>query len=237
MRTGFAVAACILTLAAPASSQDVTGTWDATFNTPNGSRPATLILKKDGEELGGTISGGQGETPIQGTQKGTALSLSFTVQTQNGPMLITMSGTQTGDELTGSADYGGNGQGEWAAKRAATSAPAKPAGQAKPSEEAKSPVDVSGPWALQVDTGSFTATPTVTFKQEGEKLTGQYVGQLGESSVTGTIKDREITWSVDLTFEGNKIRLVYTGTVDKDAMKGTVTLGDMGEGTFTGKRK
>ena len=31
--------------------------------------------------------------------------------------------------------------------------------------------------------------------------------------------------------------VTYTGTVEKDTMKGKVTLGDAAEGTFTGKKK
>ena len=31
--------------------------------------------------------------------------------------------------------------------------------------------------------------------------------------------------------------MTYTGTVEKDEMKGKVNFGDMGEGTFTGKKK
>ena len=34
-----------------------------------------------------------------------------------------------------------------------------------------------------------------------------------------------------------KVKVVYTGTLEKDALKGSVTLGEMGEGTFTAKRK
>jgi hypothetical protein len=31
--------------------------------------------------------------------------------------------------------------------------------------------------------------------------------------------------------------VTYSGTVEKDTMKGTVKLGDLGEGTFKGTRK
>ena len=31
--------------------------------------------------------------------------------------------------------------------------------------------------------------------------------------------------------------MTYTGKVDKDTMKGSVAFGDLGEGTFTGKKK
>jgi hypothetical protein len=44
-------------------------------------------------------------------------------------------------------------------------------------------------------TQAGTGTPTVVLKQEGETLSGQYSGQLGEAPVTGTIKGNEFTFS------------------------------------------
>jgi hypothetical protein len=34
-----------------------------------------------------------------------------------------------------------------------------------------------------------------------------------------------------------KVHIVYSGTATKDALKGTATFGDLGEGTFTARRK
>jgi hypothetical protein len=100
-----------------------------------------------------------------------------------------------------------------------------------------SPLDVSGTWTFQVEIGGTTGTPTMTFKQEGEKLSGRYSGQLGEAPLTGTLKGNAIEFSFDVTIEGNAVRIVYAGTVEKDSMKGTAKFGDFGEGAFTGKRK
>jgi hypothetical protein len=100
------------------------------------------------------------------------------------------------------------------------------------------PADVAGAWALTVETGQGTGTPSVTFKQDGEKLTGAYSSQVfGEQKVTGTIKGNAITFSFTGSVEGNSMTVTYAGTVEKDTMKGKVTLGDLGEGTFTGKKK
>jgi hypothetical protein len=100
------------------------------------------------------------------------------------------------------------------------------------------PADVAGAWALTVETAQGTGTPSVIFKQDGEKLTGTYSSPIfGEQQVTGTIKGNAITFSFTGTVEGTAIAVTYSGTVEKDAMKGKVTLGDLGEGTFTGKKK
>ena len=50
-------------------------------------------------------------------------------------------------------------------------------------------VDVTGKWVFTVQTDAGSGTPTVTLKQEGEKLSGHYSSQnLGEAELTGTVK-------------------------------------------------
>ena len=102
----------------------------------------------------------------------------------------------------------------------------------------EAPANVAGTWALTVQTAQGTGNPSVTFKQDGEKLTGTYSSQVfGEQNVTGTIKGNAITFSFTGSFEGNTFTVTYSGTVEKDTMKGKVTLGEIGEGTFTGTKK
>jgi len=101
----------------------------------------------------------------------------------------------------------------------------------------ESRVDVTGTWAFQVETPAGSGTPTMTLKQAGEKLTGHYSGQLGEAPLTGTVKGSAVEFAIDVTVEANALHIVYSGTAEKDSMKGTVKLGDLGEGTFTARKK
>ena len=104
-----------------------------------------------------------------------------------------------------------------------------------PQEKAQ---DVAGAWALTVETAQGTGNPTLTLKQDGEKLTGTYLSQVfGEREVTGSIKGDAISFSFTASIEGNTLNVTYSGTVDKDTMKGKVAFGDLGEGTFTATRK
>lgn len=100
-------------------------------------------------------------------------------------------------------------------------------------------VDVTGVWIFTVESPAGKSNPTVTFTQDGEKLTGQYSSQLmGQADLTGTIKGQAIDFVVAATVQGTQIELKYTGAVDtKDSMKGTLSAGDFGSGTFTGARK
>jgi hypothetical protein len=99
-------------------------------------------------------------------------------------------------------------------------------------------IDVTGKWAFNVETAAGSGTPTMTFKQDGEKLTGHYSGQLGEADLTGTVKGAAIEFKFTVDVQGQTLNAVYSGTVDgKDAMKGQVDLVGLGEGTFTAKRQ
>lgn len=224
------VGAILLTGSASAQTADASGTWDVSINTPNGPTAASLTLKKDGEKLTGSIAGSQGEVAVQGTQKDKAVSVNFSVQTPNGPFAIAMTGNQDGDSIAGTTDFG-----EWSGKRR-TGAPG--GAVTNGAAQTDKPADVSGAWAIQLDIGGNTVTPGVTFKQEGEKLTGTYSSQvLGEQQLTGTVKGNDITFGFQASFDGNAVKVTYTGKVDKDTMKGSVALGDLGEGTFTAKKK
>lgn len=104
---------------------------------------------------------------------------------------------------------------------------------------AQSKIDVTGTWAFEVQTEAGTGTPQVTFKQDGEKLTGHYSSaMLGEADLTGTVKGQEIKFSLTASVQGASVDLTFSGTVeDNNSMKGKVSFGGLGEGTFTGKRK
>jgi hypothetical protein len=98
--------------------------------------------------------------------------------------------------------------------------------------------DVTGKWAFAVETSAGSGTPTITLKQDGEKLTGHYSGQFGEADLTGTVKDQNFSFKFTVDAQGNMLDFVYTGTVEsKDALKGKVSIVGLGDGTFTAKRQ
>jgi hypothetical protein len=102
---------------------------------------------------------------------------------------------------------------------------------------AQAKVDVTGKWAFTVETSAGAGAPTFTFKQDGEKLTGHYTGTFGEADLTGTVKGADITFAFTVDAQGTALKETYTGTVDKDTMKGTLVIEGVGEGTFTAKRQ
>jgi hypothetical protein len=98
-------------------------------------------------------------------------------------------------------------------------------------------VNVTGDWAFTVNTDQGAGNPTLTFKQDGEKLTGKYVGQLGAADLTGTVKGSAIHFTFTLDVQGQSAPVTYDGTIEKDTMKGKMDIAGMVNGTFTATKK
>lgn len=220
--------ALVIALPAAAQTPDIVGMWTVNATLDTGPMPpSTLALTRDGSKIVGVFSGENGDVPVEAGVTDQTVTIWFTIHAQDGPVKITMLGTVDGDAMKGSADVGGS-QVAWTATRqrgaAAASAPA-------------ARQDLSGTWVLAVETAVGSGTPTIVLKQDGENLTGRYTGQLGEAPVTGTIRGQAVEIAFDISVQGAVVHVTYAGTADGPSMKGAVKLGDLGEGTFTGKKQ
>ncbi|MBC8164401.1 MAG: hypothetical protein H7Y20_00870 [Bryobacteraceae bacterium] len=94
----FAMAFTLMALTAISMfASDVDGKWTASMTGPNGqSREVTFNLKADGDKLTGTMSGRQGDQPIEdGKIDGKNISFSRTM----GERKMSYKGSIEGDEL------------------------------------------------------------------------------------------------------------------------------------------
>jgi hypothetical protein len=96
--------------------------------------------------------------------------------------------------------------------------------------------NVSGNWGVTLKTPDGPTRASLVLKQEGDKLTGTYKGQFGESPLEGTVKGKEIKFTVKVKAQGQELLLEYVGAIEDGTMKGKVKLGDMGEADFSGGR-
>lgn len=72
--------------------------------------------------------------------------------------------------------------------------------------------------------GTPPAPPTVTFKQDGTKLTGtQSGGRGGDVALDGSVSGNNVMWTVKRNMRGTDVTLTYKAIVDGDTMKGTMT--------------
>jgi len=102
---------------------------------------------------------------------------------------------------------------------------------------AAEPVKVAGVWKFTVELEVGTGHPTVTLKQDGEKLTGTYDGRYGPAPLEGTIKDNKIEFTVSMIAEGAAVTGVFSGVIEgegeRQGMHGAVDFDQAGEGTWS----
>jgi hypothetical protein len=97
--------------------------------------------------------------------------------------------------------------------------------------------DVTGTWIMAVETGAGSGSPTFVLVQKGDALSGSYKGQLGEAQVTGTVKGDDVTIEYKVDGQAGSLAVKYSGKTDGKTMSGKVSLGQLGEGTFTGTKQ
>lgn len=223
-------------LSAAAQSANVAGSWDVTIESPQGTRTVVMVIKKEGEKLTGAMKSPQGERPLDSVAvKGDDITFVMTREVQGQSMVMTYTGKVAKDSMKGDADFGGLATGSWSA------VPHKEGGAtpaSAPQAMSGGGANISGVWNFTVETQAGSGSPTFTFKQDGENLTGTYKGQFGEAPLTGTVKGADVKFTIKINAQGQDLTVTYTGKIDgKDSMKGTASFGEMGEGTWTGKRK
>jgi hypothetical protein len=98
--------------------------------------------------------------------------------------------------------------------------------------------DLTGKWLFTVETSAGPGTPTITFKQDAEKLTGHYSGQLGEADLAGSVKGQAVVFTFTVDVQGTQLTCTYTGTAEgSDGLKGKMDIAGFASGTFTAKRQ
>lgn len=102
-----------------------------------------------------------------------------------------------------------------------------------------SAADLSGTWIFSVDLDSGGhGDPTFVLKQEGDKLTGNYNGPLGEQKVTGTVTGSKAVFGFEFSSDGQTVKATYTATVETaEKMSGTVEFSGGPKGKWTATRK
>lgn len=95
----------------------ISGVWNATVETSQGSGNPVFTFKQEGEKLTGSYKGTFGEAPLTGTLKGNDISFSFKVSVQDQAMEVTYTGKVEGASMKGKAKLGELGEADWTAKK------------------------------------------------------------------------------------------------------------------------
>jgi hypothetical protein len=100
-------------------------------------------------------------------------------------------------------------------------------------------VDLTGTWALTVNSQGQTGASEVTLIQRGDSLIGRYTSQtLGDLEVVGSVKGREFAFAYSAAMNGQPLTVNVKGIVQNpDSLTGTATMGPLGNATFSAKRQ
>jgi hypothetical protein len=196
--------------ATPAGPVSAAGTWKITVQTPNGPRERTLILKQEGNQLSGTITGpmDQATTLQDASLKGKELRFTISFDRNGQTVQRTFVAAVDGDSLTGGIE-GGDQRITFTGKREA--APVAASGAA-------------GTWKLSVMAPDRTYLPTITVTQQAGKWGGQLVSEQGEKAELKdlVVNGNQLDFTADLDMGGMVIHLKFSGTLDGDKLKGTM---------------
>jgi hypothetical protein len=223
---------------------NVAGDWDVTIQSPQGTNTVLVTFKQDGEKVSGIFKSPQGELPFEGGSiVGTDLKFAFTINVQGNSLIISMNGKVDGESMSGKADFGGFGEGDWTAKRAVaatTTAPAAPATTTAPPPPAATSTagaGAGGKWDVTLITpgGEFAATATLT--DTAGKVTGTFGSQMGEAAVTGTIEGKTLKMTMVAQTPQGDMTVVLTGEVDGDSIvNGQADVAGVGTMPWSAKR-
>ena len=230
-RTVFA-ALLVALLAVPAAAQNnLTGDWDMTIQSPQGTNTVKVTLTQDGETVSGRVTSQLGELPVTGALTGDDLKIAFTLPIQGQSIVIVMTGKVEGPTLAGKVQVGDFGEGDWTATRAEaaeSAAAAKPAG---------APGGASGEWDLTFKTPKGDVQATATINQDGGKLSGTLSSPMGQAPFTGTLAGTSLRVTSNLITPRGTLPMTMKGDIAGDAIaNGKAKIKGVGKMKWTGKR-
>jgi len=112
-----AVAPVLAQDAAKPKAVDITGSWEMTVETPQGTMVIAANFKQEGETLTGSHVSEMGEAPLKGTVKGADVEYTLTLDMGGQQMSIVHKAKVDGDTMAGSAVIEGMGTIAFTAKR------------------------------------------------------------------------------------------------------------------------
>lgn len=200
-----------------AASPQLSGKWEITAVDPDGTqRRATLDLKQDAAQLAGTITVETGESlPItEGKVDGNAVSFKIFV----GGGEIAVSGSVSGDTVTGAYTLPTGEKGKFTGKRSGGSS-----------------ASLAGKWNVVArDAEGNEMRTTLELKVDGGRLTGVITTESGDSAplVDGRVEDGSFSFRIYVG-DGN---IEVKGRAENGRLTGEYTTPNGSKGTYVATR-
>ncbi len=226
----------LLTLAVASISAlaaDVTGTWKAEFTTQRGLQKYTFNLKQDGATVTGKASVEMTDQKRdaefkEGRVDGDTVTFVEPLKIQDNEVNITYTGKISGNEIRFTRKVGDFGSSEATAKREG-GAPQAAA------------IDFTGTWKSEFNTQIGVQKYSYVLKQEGNKIGGKARSEIGEQKreselSEGKVDGDTLSFVEMFNYQGNDIRITYTGKLAGNEIKFTRAVGDFAKEDLTAKR-
>lgn len=99
-------------------------------------------------------------------------------------------------------------------------------------------ITIDGAWIMTLDMPQGVATPHVTFTRKGDDLSGTYSGRYGDFPITGLVRGQVVTFTFVMGPDTTPVTICFTGewVADSATLKGTATIGELGQATWTAAR-
>jgi hypothetical protein len=210
------------------------GAWDLAIQTDDGQTlKASVKFKKDGDKLGGTFVGVDGteQKLDEASVKDGELAFKVTIDFQGSELVAKFKLKAADDGAKGTVDYdlgGQTGTLDVIAKRPAGAA----GGDAK----------IAGKWDVEVSTDDGqTLKSTVKLDKQGDQISGVAITPDGKEVKLedGKLAGDELSFKINVDFEGSALIAKFKGKVDGEKIKGQVDYdlsGQTGTLDFTAKK-
>jgi hypothetical protein len=97
--------------------------------------------------------------------------------------------------------------------------------------------NITGDWDVTVVSPQGPNTTPVSFKQDGDKVSGVFKGAQGELPFDGgSMTGNDLKFTFTINFQGNSLPITLTGKVDGATMAGKADFGGFAEGDWSAKR-
>jgi imidazolonepropionase-like amidohydrolase len=93
----------------------------------------------------------------------------------------------------------------------------------------------AGDWSITTQTPQGAVQATLSFRQEGNALSGQITTPFGTAPVSGQINGNEVSFSFSLDVQGERLNVSSKGTLEGNTIKGKMYVMDQ-EHEFSGTR-
>ena len=103
--------------------------------------------------------------------------------------------------------------------------------------------EIGGTWRLTGRVADVAIERTCAIQQLNNRIQGPCKNAAGETTLSGEVNGKSVTWKYESKYEGATVVLVFSGIIETDSeMKGTITASDAGgnnttTGSFAAKRQ